>query len=93
MVLCYPKGAIGGLRRPIACHPKTEEEVITIAAAIARHRIPLTIRGGGTGNYGQCIPIEGGVVLETTKLNKVPEISKAEWSVRQGRGSSRWRGL
>ncbi len=56
--------------------PKTEEEVMTIAAAIARHRIPLTIRGGGTGNYGQCIPIEGGVILETTKLNKVLEISE-----------------
>ena len=56
--------------------PKTEEEVMTIAAAIARHRIPLTIRGGGTGNYGQCIPIEGGIVLETTKLNKVLEISE-----------------
>ena len=56
--------------------PKTEEEVMTIAAAIARHRIPLTIRGGGTGNYGQCIPTEGGVVLETTKLNKVLKISE-----------------
>ena len=56
--------------------PKTEEEVMNIAAAIARHRIPLTIRGGGTGNYGQCIPIEGGVVLETTKLNKVLKISE-----------------
>ena len=56
--------------------PKTEEEVMTIAAACARHRIPLTIRGGGTGNYGQCIPTEGGIVLETTKLNKVLEISE-----------------
>ena len=56
--------------------PKTEEEVMTIAAAIARHRIPLTIRGGGTGNYGQCIPTEGGIVLETTKLNKVLKISE-----------------
>ena len=56
--------------------PKTEEEVMNIAAAIARHRIPLTIRGGGTGNYGQCIPTEGGVVLETTKLNKVLKISE-----------------
>ena len=56
--------------------PKTEEEVMTIAAASARHRIPLTIRGGGTGNYGQCIPTEGGIVLETTKLNKVLEISE-----------------
>ncbi len=56
--------------------PKTEEEVMTIAAACARHRIPLTIRGGGTGNYGQCIPTEGGIVLETTKLNKVLKISE-----------------
>ena len=56
--------------------PKTEEEVMTIAAASARHRIPLTIRGGGTGNYGQCIPTEGGIVLETTKLNKVLKISE-----------------
>ena len=55
--------------------PKTEEEIITVATAIARHRIPLTIRGGGTGNYGQCVPTEGGVILEITKLNKVLKIS------------------
>ena len=55
--------------------PKTEEEIITVASAIAHHRIPLTIRGGGTGNYGQCVPTEGGVILEITKLNKVLKIS------------------
>jgi len=55
--------------------PKTEEEIITVATAIARHRIPLTISGGGTGNYGQCVPTEGGVILEITKLNKVLKIS------------------
>ena len=55
--------------------PKSEAEVMTIAAAIARHRIPLTIRGGGTGNYGQCVPMEGGVILDTTKLDRVLEIT------------------
>ena len=55
--------------------PRSEAEVITIAAAVARHRIPLTIRGGGTGNYGQCVPMEGGVILETTKLDRVLQIS------------------
>ena len=55
--------------------PETEAEVITIAAAAARHGVPLTIRGGGTGNYGQCVPMEGGAILDITRLNKVLEVS------------------
>ncbi|MBU2868453.1 FAD-binding oxidoreductase [Pacificibacter marinus] len=55
--------------------PTSEEEVITIAAAAAKHRIPVTVRGGGTGNYGQCVPMEGGIILDMTKLNRVLEIS------------------
>lgn len=55
--------------------PRSEVEVIAVAAAVARHRIPLTLRGGGTGNYGQCVPMDGGVILETTKLDRVLEIA------------------
>ena len=39
------------------------EEVVQVAAACARHGVPLTPRGAGTGNYGQAVPLEGGVVL------------------------------
>ena len=55
--------------------PETEAEVMTIAAAAARHGVPLTLRGGGTGNYGQCVPMEGGAILDITRLNKVLEVS------------------
>ena len=55
--------------------PRTEEEVKTIAGSVARHRIPLTIRGGGTGNYGQCVPIVGGVILEITGLSAIRDIT------------------
>jgi FAD/FMN-containing dehydrogenase len=51
--------------------PKDEAEVVRVAAACAKHRIPLTVRAGATGNYGQCVPLEGGVVLETALLNKI----------------------
>jgi FAD/FMN-containing dehydrogenase len=51
--------------------PRDEAEVIRVAAACARHRIPLTVRGGATGNYGQCVPLEGGVVLEMARLNTI----------------------
>ena len=56
--------------------PESEAEVKAIAAAVARHRIPLTVRGGGTGNYGQCVPLEGGVILDITRLNDVIEVSQ-----------------
>ena len=55
--------------------PKTEAEVIRIAAAAARHRVNITVRGGGTGNYGQCVPLEGGVILDITGLNRVLTIA------------------
>src|SRR5437764_10006912 len=46
-------------------------DVIRVAAACARHRVPLTVRGGGTGNYGQAVPLEGGVVVDMTRINEV----------------------
>lgn len=55
--------------------PQTIDEVIRIAALVARHKVPLTLRGGGTGNYGQCVPLEGGVVMDLTRLSRVIEIT------------------
>src|SRR5487761_341060 len=48
--------------------PRSEAEVVRVARACARHRIPLTVRGGGTGNYGQCVPLEGGIVLDMAAM-------------------------
>ena len=45
--------------------------MIRVAAACARHRVPLTVRGGGTGNYGQAVPLAGGVVLDVGGLDRV----------------------
>lgn len=59
----------------VLVQPRSEAEVITIAAACARLRLPLTLRGGGTCNYGQCVPMNGGVIVEMTKLDRVLEIT------------------
>lgn len=50
--------------------PQTEEDVVQIAAIAARFRVPLTIRGGGTGNYGQAVPLAGGIVLDISNLGE-----------------------
>ncbi|WP_050463569.1 FAD-binding oxidoreductase [Herbaspirillum autotrophicum] len=64
--------------------PRTEAEVIRVAAAVARWRVPLTIRGAGTGNYGQCVPLAGGVILDTTELNQVLAIRPGSVRVQTG---------
>ena len=58
----------------IVLTPKNEAEVRRIAAFAARHKLPLTVRGGGTGNYGQCVPLKGGIILDITGINRVIEI-------------------
>ncbi|MGD1896006.1 MAG: FAD-binding oxidoreductase [Phormidesmis sp.] len=55
----------------LVVRPKTESEVLTVAEACVRNRIPLTVRGAGTGNYGQAIPLAGGVILDMSSMNAV----------------------
>ena len=51
--------------------PRDETDVVRVAAACARHRVPLTVRAGGTGNYGQAVPLQGGVLLDVMALAAV----------------------
>jgi FAD/FMN-containing dehydrogenase len=51
--------------------PCDEADVVRVAAACARHRVPLTVRAGGTGNYGQAVPLQGGVLLDVMALAAV----------------------
>lgn len=55
----------------IVAIPRDESEVIAVAAACARLRIPLTPRGAGTGTYGQGVPERGGVLLDLTALDRI----------------------
>lgn len=51
--------------------PADAVEVRTVLAACVRHRVPVTPRGAGTGNYGQAMPLAGGVLLDLTRLDRV----------------------
>ena len=43
-------------------------------AAACRHGVPITPRGKGTGNYGQGIPLYGGLVLDTPAPTTIVEV-------------------
>ncbi|MCA1993897.1 MAG: FAD-binding oxidoreductase [Coleofasciculus sp. S288] len=58
-------------RGDLVVRPATEADVLRVAAACVKYKVPLTVRGAGTGNYGQCVPLQGGVILDTTRMNAI----------------------
>jgi FAD/FMN-containing dehydrogenase len=76
---------LNGKSADLIVSPSDEADVVRVVAACARHRVPLTVRAGGTGNYGQAVPLEGGVLLDITALAAI------EWTrpglVRVGAGA------
>ncbi|KMM16953.1 FAD-binding oxidoreductase [Synechococcus sp. GFB01] len=58
-------------RAQLVARITTVEQVQLVAGACCRHGVPLTVRGAGTGNYGQCVPLRGGLVLDLTPMNRL----------------------
>ena len=55
----------------IVVRPLSIESAVLVVRACKKYCIYLTIRGSGTGNYGQCVPIKGGVVMLLGALKKI----------------------
>lgn len=54
--------------------PKTSAEMKHCLAVAYDAGVPIVFRGGGTGNYGQAVPVNGGLIIETTAMNRIVEI-------------------
>jgi len=57
--------------------PSSSAEISEIMKYCSSERIPVTTRGAGTGLSGGALPVKGGVVLSTRKLNKIEWIDEA----------------
>ena len=51
----------------------TTEEISAVMKICYENAIPVTPRGAGTGLVGASVPIAGGIVINTTKMNKILE--------------------
>lgn len=63
------------------------EDAAGIAAAVGaahRHGVPVTVRGQGTGNYGQAIPLHGGLVIDTSRANRILSVGDGEITAEAG---------
>ncbi len=68
------KQELDGVTGDLVVSPRDEAEVIRVLAACRRHGVPVTPRGAGTGNYGQAMPLAGGVVLSLAEMNGIGRI-------------------
>jgi FAD/FMN-containing dehydrogenase len=63
-------------RAEVVVQPLHADEVVAVLRYCHAHDIPVTARGAGTGNYGQAIPLNGGVILDLTRMDKLEEITE-----------------
>jgi FAD/FMN-containing dehydrogenase len=62
---------LAGKKGDLVVRAMSEADVLRVAAACVKFRVPLTVRGAGTGNYGQCVPLNGGVVLDLSPMQAI----------------------
>lgn len=56
--------------------PSSAEEISGIIRLCNQHNVPVTPRGGGTGVSGGALPVHGGIVIHTSRLDKIISIDK-----------------
>ncbi|MYL82947.1 FAD-binding protein [Desulfovibrio aerotolerans] len=57
--------------------PKSADEISRLMVLAGRHGFPVTPRGAGTGLAGGALAVSGGVVLDTTAMNRIVAVDAA----------------
>ncbi|MGY6500649.1 MAG: FAD-binding oxidoreductase [Acidimicrobiales bacterium] len=60
----------------VVASPRTVDDLRRVVGLAHRHHAAITARGRATANYGQCVPLAAGVVLDVTGLKQVLDIGE-----------------
>jgi FAD/FMN-containing dehydrogenase len=58
----------------VVVQPLSADEVQKILSYCYANNLAVTARGAGTGNYGQAVPLQGGVVLDLARMDRIEKI-------------------
>ncbi|HDP96825.1 MAG TPA: FAD-binding oxidoreductase [Euryarchaeota archaeon] len=61
--------------------PNSTADVSSIVRIAARHHIPLIPKGGGTSRTGMLVPIHGGIVIDTIRMNRLLSLDRRDMLV------------
>ncbi len=56
--------------------PLSTEEVSGILGYAHAHHIPVTPRGAGTNLVGSTVPLQGGIILDLSRMNRILELDR-----------------
>ncbi len=56
--------------------PVSHDEVVAITKLCNQYKIPLVLRGRGTGTTGGSVPVQGGLVMSMEQMNRILEVDK-----------------
>ena len=71
-------------RAEVAVRPRSVSELAAVVAACCGARVSVVPRGAGTGNYGQCVPLYGGVVIDFSRLDRILSLADGVARVEPG---------
>jgi glycolate oxidase len=74
----YAKDELGTVKNypELVIKALSTEEIAKVMKYCNENKIPVTVRGSGTGLVGGCVPLAGGIVLETTGMNRILELDE-----------------
>ncbi|MBI4455434.1 MAG: FAD-binding protein [Acidobacteria bacterium] len=75
-LLLYECDGLTFHRRPphLVVFVETAQQVSEVVRAANRHQIPFLPRGAGTGLSGGAVPIQGGIIIEVARMQKIWQI-------------------
>ena len=67
---------LDGKTADLVVRPINTAEVQTVLEYCHTENVPVTARGAGTGNYGQAVPLQGGIILDLAAMELIEEITQ-----------------
>ena len=79
----YAHDELGGVSQmpEVLVRPLSTEEVAAVMRLAYEREIPVTVRGSGTGLVGAAVPVKGGILMETTGMNKILSLDRDRMTV------------
>ena len=58
------------------------EQVQSVVKIANKYKTPIICRGAGTNTVGSCVPVNGGIVLNFSKMNKILEFNDQNMTIK-----------